>query len=85
MALRSELNTIKDSSVEFSASVLKNLETKKQIEQIYNPNEPEYEWRSIRGTGHATIPNFNSTYHWYDIHKKSAINITAECKGKCSI
>ena len=74
VALTAELQTIKDSNIQLSASVLRNIQKKTPPDtsgtKRYNPNDPKYAWQSVRGEGSSTTLNkFNNTYHWCNYQK----------------
>ena len=70
VALIAELQTIKDSNIILSASVLRYIKKKSPSDtsgaiKRYNPNDPKHTWRQVRGEGSPTTLNkFNSTYNW---------------------
>ena len=87
VTLTAELQTIKDSNIQLSASVLRNIQKKKPSDSSgpkkYNPNELKHVWRSVRREcSSATLNKFNNTYNWCNYHKKWVTDTNEECKGQ---
>ena len=87
MALTVKLQTSKESTIQLSASVLRKIRRKTPSDisgaKKYNPNDPNHAWRSVRGEDSPTTLNkINTTYHWYNYHKKWFTHTNEECKGQ---
>ena len=68
LALTAELQTIKVSNIQLSASVLRNIQNNIPSDtsgtKRYNPNDLKHAWRSIRGqVSPTTINKLNNTYN----------------------
>ena len=88
VALITELQTIKDSNIRLTASVLRNIQKKTPSDapgttKRYNPNILKHAWRSVRGKGsHITLNKLNNTYNWCNYHKKWVAHTNEECTGQ---
>ena len=81
IALKAELQDIKDQNIKLSTSVLKQLKGQK-YSGPGNRGRASEAWKSTRGTGPNTKVVKNVTYHWCDFHKCWNLHTTADCKAR---
>ena len=87
VALIAELQTIKESNIQLSASALRNIQRKTPSDtsgaKKYNPYDPKDACRLFRGEGSPTTLNkFNNTYHWCSCYKKWVTHTNEDYKGQ---
>ena len=91
VVLTAEIQTIKDSNIQISVSVSRNIKNKvtsnaSGVTCKYHRNDPKHIWRQVREERSPTILiKFNNTYNWCNYNKILVTHTNAKCKGQNNV